>query len=190
MAVTSTMMPLGTPAPDFSLRDPNGVTAARDDFADAPVLLVMFLSNHCPYVQHVREELARLVAEYQGRGVAAVGICSNDAETYPQDSPERMAEDAEKFNFTFPYLVDETQEVAKAYRAACTPDFYVFDRDRALVYRGRMDETRPDRGTPTGDELRAVLDAVLDGREVPDEQYPSVGCSIKWRPGNEPDYWG
>lgn len=189
MAVTSTMMPLGTPAPDFSLPDPNGATVARDDFSHAPVLLVMFLSNHCPYVQHVRGELAKLVREYQERGVAAVAICSNDAETYPDDRPERMAEDADRYGFTFPYLVDATQEVARAYRAACTPDFYVFDRDRRLAYRGQMDGSRPGNDVPVdGVDLRQALDAVLEGRHAPEPQQPSMGCSIKWKPGNEPEY--
>jgi peroxiredoxin len=187
MAISSTMLPLGTPAPDFSLRAIDGSTVALEDFAGAPVLLVIFLCNHCPYVRHVQEELADLAAEYQRRGVGVIGICSNDAGTYPEDAPEELARQAERVGFTFPYLIDETQEVAKAYHAACTPDFFVFDADRTLVYRGQMDDSRPQSDQPvTGHDLRAALDAVLAGEPVPADQHPSIGCGIKWKPGNEP----
>lgn len=186
----STMIPLGTPAPDFSLVNIDGRIVARDDFRDAPALLVIFMCNHCPYVKHVGDALAQLAAEYQQRDVAIVGINSNDASGYPQDSPEQMIHEAEARGYTFPYLYDETQEVAKAYRAACTPDFFVFDADRRLAYRGQMDDSRPDSGIPvTGADLRAALDAVLTGDRVPEPQKPSLGCNIKWKPGNEPDYF-
>lgn len=187
----SQMLPLGTEAPDFCLPDPDGKEYCRDDFADAPALLVMFICNHCPYVKHVREELVRLVEEYQQRGVAAVAINSNDVDSYPEDRPERMEEVAEVYDYTFPFLYDESQEVAKAYRAACTPDFYLFDGDRKLVYRGQMDDSRPGRDVPvTGRDLRAALDALLEGHPAPEEQKPSMGCNIKWKPGNQPDYFG
>ncbi len=186
----STMLPLGTKAPDFSLPNIDGRQVSLSDFEGAPALLVVFMCNHCPYVKHVADALAQLAREYQQRGVAVVGINSNDAEQYPDDSPEKMAEEAAARGYTFPYLYDETQEVAKAYRAACTPDFYVFDKDRTLVYRGQMDDSRPDSGIPvTGADLRAALDAVLEGKPVPAEQKPSIGCNIKWKPGNEPDYF-
>jgi peroxiredoxin len=186
----STMLPLGTPAPDFSLVNIDGQVFARDDFRDAPALLVIFMCNHCPYVKHVADALAQLSAEYQQREVAIVGINSNDASNYPQDSPEQMIHEAEARGYTFPYLYDETQDVAKAYRAACTPDFFVFDADRRLAYRGQMDDSRPDSGIPvTGADLRAALDAVLAGDPVPEPQKPSLGCNIKWKPGNEPDYF-
>ena len=187
----STMLPLGTPAPDFSLPEPaTGKIVSRDDFADAPALLVMFLSNHCPFVKHVRRGLAGLVKEYQAKGVAAVGICANDAASYPDDRPEKMAQEAVNVGYTFPYLYDESQEVAKAYRAACTPDFFLFNKERVLVYRGQMDGSRPGNGVPvTGSDLRAALDAVLERRPVAPVQRPSLGCNIKWKPGNEPDYF-
>lgn len=187
MAETSLMVPLGTPAPPFSLPDTEGQTVALDELRDAPALLVMFICNHCPFVKHVQDALAQLAEEYQRRGVAVVGINSNDAERYPDDAPERMREEASRVGYTFPYLHDETQEVAKAYGAACTPDFFVFDGDQRLVYRGQMDGSRPGNDTPvTGEHLRAALDAVLAGNAVPAEQQPSIGCSIKWKPGNEP----
>ncbi len=186
----STMLELGTEAPDFSLPDVNGKQVSPTDFADAPALLVVFMCNHCPYVIHVADELARLAEEYQRRGVAVVGINANDTSTHPQDSPENMAKEVERRGYKFPYLFDESQEVAKTYRAACTPDFYVFDRRRKLVYRGQMDSSRPGRGVPvTGEDLRAALDAVLDDRPVPPDQKPSMGCNIKWRRGHEPDYY-
>jgi peroxiredoxin len=188
MALTpSAMVPLGTPAPDFRLPDTDGRTVSLADFADAPALLVAFLCNRCPYVQHARTALATLARDYQARGVAVVAINSNDAQTYGDDSPERMRQEKAKARYTFPYLFDETQEVARAYRAACTPDFFLFDRGRRLVYRGQMDSSRPDNELPSdGRDLRAALDAVLAGRQPSPEQVPSVGCNIKWKPGNEP----
>jgi len=187
----STMLPLGTRAPDFSLPNVDGSTVSRSDFAGHPALLVIFLCNHCPYVKHVAAGVAQLARDYQDRGVAVVGISSNDAANYPADSPEQMIHEVENRGYTFPYLYDETQEVAKAYRAACTPDFFVFDRDQKLVYRGQMDSSRPDSGIPvTGADLRAALDAVLAGKPLPADQKPSIGCNIKWRPGNAPDYFG
>ena len=190
MAVDSTMLSLGTPAPGFTLTDPStGKMVSRDDFSAAPALLVMFLSNHCPYVKHVQKELARLVKDYQGRGLAAVGISANDIASHPQDGPEMMAREAAAVGYSFPYLYDETQEAARAYHAACTPDFFLFDRTRKLVYRGQMDGSRPGNGVPlTGSDLRAALDAVLGGTPVPADQKPSRGCGIKWIPGREPDY--
>ena len=187
----STMLPLGTPAPDFSLVNVDGKTVSLADFQGAPALLVVFMCNHCPYVKHVADALAQLAAEYQARGVAVVGINSNDAAQYPADSPEQMVAEAEERGYTFPYLYDDTQEVAKAYRAACTPDFYVFDRNQKLVYRGQMDASRPGSGTPvSGKDLRAALDATLAGKSVPEPHTASIGCNIKWRSGNEPDYFG
>jgi peroxiredoxin len=187
----STMLTLGTTAPPFALPDLDGKTVTLDDFADAKALLVVFMCNHCPYVKHVAAGLAQLAKEYQARGVAVVGINSNDVESYPDDAPAKMAEEAKVRGYTFPYLYDATQEVAKAYRAACTPDFYLFDQDRKLVYRGQMDGSRPGSDVPvTGEDLRAALDAVLAGRTVPAEQKPSLGCNIKWKPGGEPDYFG
>jgi len=191
VAVTSTMLPLGTRAPDFRLPDPSGRVWARDDFAGAPALLVMFLCNHCPYVRHIRDALASATREFQERAVAVVGINSNDIAAYPDDAPERMEEEARAVGYAFPYLFDETQEVASAYRAACTPDFFVFDGGRRLVYRGQFDDSRPaNRRNVTGADLRAAIDAVLTGRAVTLEQQPSMGCNIKWKPGNEPEYFG
>jgi peroxiredoxin len=185
------MLRLGTKAPDFALPDTDGRTVALSDLADARALLVMFICNHCPYVKHVRHELAKLGREYQERGVAVVGINSNDAESYPEDAPGRMKEEKERVGYTFPYLFDETQDVARAYRAACTPDLYVFDGDRRLVYRGQLDDSRPQNAIPvTGRDLRAALDAVLAGRPVGPEQRASIGCNIKWKQGHEPDYFG
>ena len=186
----STMLPLGTKAPDFSLVNVDGQTVARDDFSDAPALLVIFMCNHCPYVIHVADQLAQLAAEYQQRGVAIVGINSNDASKYPQDSPEQMVHEAEQRGYVFPYLFDDDQSVAKAYLAACTPDFFVFDKEQELVYRGQMDSSRPKSETqPTGEDLRAALDKVLAGELPTQEQTPSIGCNIKWKEGNEPDYF-
>jgi peroxiredoxin len=188
----STMLPLGTPAPAFSLPDTvSGATVSLDDFAAAPGLLVMFLCNHCPFVVHVREQLAAFGREYQGKGLAIVAISANDVTSHPADHPDRMREEAARVGYTFPYLFDESQKVAKAYRAACTPDFYLFDRDRKLCYRGQLDDSRPGSDAPvTGRDLRAAADAVLAGEPVPPDQRPSVGCNIKWRPGNAPDYYG
>ena len=186
----STMLPLGTKAPGFSLISTDGPTVSLSDFDGAPALLVMFMCNHCPYVIHVASELARLAREYQERGVAVVGISSNDVAGYPQDSPEQMVHEAESRGYTFPYLFDESQEVAKAYRAACTPDFYVFDKEQRLVYRGQLDSSRPKSDIPlTGEVLRQALDAVLAGQPVAENQTPSLGCNIKWKPENEPDYF-
>jgi peroxiredoxin len=183
------MLPLGTSAPDFSLVDVNGHVVSRGDFGGRP-LLVAFICNHCPFVKHVADAFARLAKEYQARGVSVVGISSNDVAGYPADSPALMAAEAETRGYTFPYLYDETQEVAKAYRAACTPDFYLFDQHHKLVYRGQMDGSRPDSGTPvTGEDLRKALDALLANKPVSPEQRPSIGCNIKWIPGREPDYF-
>lgn len=187
----STMLSLGTKAPDFSLPDTSGKRVSLSDFADAPALLVVFMCNHCPYVKHVAAGLAELVREYQQRGVAVVGINANDAASYPDDAPAKMADEVKLRGYTFPYLCDETQAVAKAYRAACTPDFYLFDRQRRLVYRGQMDSSRPGNNVPvTGGDLRAALDAVLAGKPLATDQKPSIGCNIKWKLGNEPDYFG
>jgi peroxiredoxin len=192
MALTnSTMLPLGTSAPDFSLPDADGKCVALKDFKGAKGLLVIFMCNHCPYVKHIAFALAKLAAEYQKKGIGVVGINSNDTERYPADSPSMMKEEIKSVGYTFPYLMDESQEVAKAYRAACTPDFYLFDKEQKLVYRGRMDGSTPGNNTPTtGNELRAALDAVLEGRPIPREQKSSMGCNIKWKHGNEPDYFG
>lgn len=187
----STMMPLGTKAPEFSLTNVDGKTVSLSDFSDAPALLVMFICNHCPFVKHVADQLAQLGREYMDRGVAIVAINSNDVASHPADSPEQMVAEVEQRGYTFPYLYDETQEVAKAYRAACTPDFFLFDGKRELVYRGQLDSSRPESGIPvTGEDLRAALDAVLAGEKPSSEQRPSLGCNIKWIPGNEPDYYG
>ena len=183
MALTpSTMLPLGTPAPDFALPSTEGETVRLGDFGAAPALVVAFICNHCPYVKHVRKPLRDLAERYQGRGVAFVGISSNDVTTHPDDSPEKMAEEKRSVGYTFPYLYDESQDVARAYHAACTPDFYVFDADHKLVYRGQFDASRPGNDVaPTGDDLAAAIDAVLEGRPVPDDQKPSIGCNIKWK---------
>lgn len=186
----SQMLPLGTEAPAFTLHDCEGEQHSLADAAEAPAVLVMFICNHCPFVKHVREELARIARDYTLRDVAVFAINSNDAEKYPDDSPAKMREEAARWAYSFPYLVDADQAVAKAYRAACTPDFYVFDRERKLVYRGQLDSSRPSNDEPvTGADLRAALDAVLTGAPVPSEQRPSVGCNIKWKPGKEPDYF-
>ncbi|MGH7805578.1 MAG: thioredoxin family protein [Candidatus Binatia bacterium] len=178
----STMVPLGTPAPSFRLADPSGRVFSIEDFRDAPALLVAFICNHCPYVQHIRDGLAAFGRDYAGRGLAMVGINSNDVVAYPDDRPEKMAEEARRAGYAFPYLFDESQEVARAYDAACTPDFFLFDRDRKLVYRGQFDDSRPGNGKPvTGRDLRAACDAVLAGRAVGADQVPSLGCNIKWK---------
>jgi len=188
----STMLPLGTKAPDFSLPDAvSGKTVSLNDFADAKALLVAFICNHCPFVKHVADGFARLAKDYQAKGTAVVAVNSNDVSSHPDDAPEKMKEEAGGRGYTFPYLFDETQHVAKAYKAACTPDFYVFDGDRSLVYRGQMDASRPDSGIPvTGQDLRAALDATLDGRQTAFDQKPSIGCNIKWKLGNAPEYFG
>lgn len=183
------MLALGTVAPDFRLPDTTGKLVSLADFKDAPALVVVFMCNHCPYVKHIRQGLAQFARDYIPRGVAMVGINSNDVVRYPEDSPARMAEEVKAAGYIFPYLFDETQAVAKAYRAACTPDFYVFDAARRLVYRGQFDDSRPGNGIPvTGKDLRAAVEAVLAGKPVSPNQKPSLGCNIKWKPGNEPDY--
>ena len=201
MALTaSTMMALHSPAPDFTLPATDGGELSLQDFADAKVLVVMFICNHCPYVIHIAPALAALAKAYQAQGVQFVAISSNDAEAYPADSFELMAAEKAKQGYPFPYLWDAEQTVAKAFGAACTPDIYVFDEQRKLAYRGQFDETRPHRissgnydssQTPaTGEHLQAALDLLLAGQPVPSEQIPAMGCNIKWRPGNEPDYYG
>ena len=184
MAFTeSTMLDLGTKAPEFDLPDTiSGKNVKLSDIQSDKATVVMFLCNHCPYVIHVNEEIVRLAADYQAKGVRFVGISSNDVENYPQDGPDEMKKHAAAVGYNFPYLYDETQEVARAYDAACTPDFYIFDGDMILVYRGRLDGSRPSNGLPlTGTDLRAALDAVLGGEQVTDRQYPSGGCNIKWK---------
>jgi peroxiredoxin len=191
MALTpSTMLPLGTTAPDFELPDTNGKTVSLAGFKDKPALLVLFICNHCPYVKHLRAGLAQLARDYLPRGAAIVGINSNDVANYSDDSPAKMKEEVKSAGYLFPYLYDETQAVAKAYRAACTPDIYLFDKARKLVYRGQFDDSRPGNGIPvTGKDLRAALDAVLAGKSVSSHQKASMGCNIKWKAGNEPDYF-
>jgi peroxiredoxin len=190
MAVPSTMLALGTKAPDFELPDVvTGRTVSVRDFDAKRTLLVMFICRHCPYVRHVRGELARLGRDFADSELAIVGISSNDPDEYPEDAPESLAAEAREAGYAFPYLFDETQEVAKAYTAACTPDFFLFDADRALVYRGQLDDSRPSNGLPvTGEDLRAAIDAVLSDRPVTQDQRASIGCGIKWRAGNEPAY--
>lgn len=189
LAVNSTMLALETAAPPFSLPEPlTGRTVALEDFARRP-LLVMFLCNHCPYVQHIREGLVQLGRDYEGRGLGMVAISANDAEAYPEDAPEELAREARAHGYAFPYLYDQSQRVARVFTAACTPDFFLFDATHRLVYRGQFDGSRPGSGIPvTGEDLRRAIDAVLAGRAVPAQQLPSLGCSIKWRPGNEPTY--
>ena len=186
MPATSLMVPLGTAAPDFKLPSVAGPHVALPDL-EGPALLVMFLCNHCPYVRHVERQLGAVVAEYAGRDVAAVGICSNDLDAYPTDGLAGMAEQASRAGFGFPYLLDEDQQVAAAYRAMCTPDLFVYDADRRLAYRGAFDDSTPRNGRPvTGALLRDALDRVLEGRPVPEPHRPSMGCSLKWKPGNQP----
>ncbi len=188
--VPSTMRELGTPAPGFSLPEPaTGRTVGLSDFDGARALLVAFLSNHCPFVKHIADRFATVAADYAQRGVAVVAINANDVAGYPADSPAKMKEEVAKRAYAFPYLFDDSQEVAKAYRAACTPDFFLFDGDRTLVYRGQFDASRPSLETPvTGGDLCAAMDAVLAGRQPSADQVPSVGCNIKWKPGNEPGW--
>ena len=186
----STMLALGTSAPDFDLADFDGHRHRLGDFASSPALLVVFTCEHCPFVRHVRAEFARFAREYAPRGLAVVAINSNDLEAYPQDGPDAMREEARAFGYDFPYLLDAQQEVARAYRAACTPDFFLFDAGRRLVYRGQFDDSRPGNGRPvTGADLRRAVDDLLAGRPVDAEQFPSLGCNIKWKPGREPDYY-
>jgi len=191
----STMLDLGHAAPDFNLPSTDGTTVQLSDFSGSKALVVIFMCNHCPYVVHIAPALAPLAQEYMSKGVAFVGINSNDVEAYPADSFEKMVEEKAKRGYPFPYLFDETQAVAQAYSAACTPDIYVFDEKHKLVYRGQFDDTRPTRiasghyesdTKATGKSLQQALDVILSGRSVPDKQYPSIGCNIKWKPGNEP----
>ena len=196
----STMLDLGVKAPSFSLPATDGSTVSLENFKDAKALVVMFICNHCPYVIHIAPTLSQIAAEYSEKGVAFVAINSNDIAAYPADSMDKMVEEKASRNYCFPYLLDETQEVAKAYTAACTPDFYLFDQEQTLVYRGQFDETRPHRissgnydstkAPATGADLCAAMDAVLASAELEGTQYPSLGCNIKWKPGNEPEYFG
>jgi peroxiredoxin len=184
------MLPLGSKAPAFRLPDAHGKPVSLEDFPDALAVVIVFMCNHCPYVKHIRSGLAQLARDYLTRGIAVFGINSNDVTNYPADSPDKMAEEAKAAGYIFPYLYDESQAVAKAYRAACTPDFYVFDRNRALVYRGQFDDSRPANGLPVnGRDIRSALDAVLSSQPVSPHQKPSIGCNIKWKAGNQPDYF-
>ena len=187
----STMiLKLGSKAPDFSLPDTEGNTVALKDYDGAKALLIMFICNHCPYVKHVRKGLVELERYCREKDVAVVGINSNDADNYPQDSPEMMAKERKEWRYGFAYLYDESQEVAKSYGASCTPDFFFFDSDRKLLYRGQMDGSRPGNSVPvTGQDIRAAVDALLEGSEPLKEQIPSLGCNIKWKAGKEPDYY-
>jgi thiol-disulfide isomerase/thioredoxin len=187
----STMVELGTAAPDFNLPDVvTGRAISPDTFKDKKALLVMFICRHCPFVKHIQQELARIGRDYGDKDVAIVAISSNDADTFPEDSPSSLKEMAEELGFGFPFCYDETQQTAKAYEAACTPDFYLFDKGRRLVYRGQLDDSRPGGDIPvTGRDLRAALDAVLDDRPVDENQRASIGCNIKWKAGNEPEYF-
>lgn len=181
----STMLPLGTEAPSFSLQNVDGNTISLSDFKDSKAYLVMFICNHCPFVIHVRDALVQMANDFEVLGVKVLAINSNDPEEYPEDSPVKMKEHAQKYKFTFPYLFDESQNVAKAYQAACTPDFFLFDHKKELVYRGQMDESRPGNSvTPNGKDLRNAVSNLLAGKPVPTDQKPSIGCNIKWRTAN------
>lgn len=184
VATPSAMLPLGTPAPDFSLPDPGGTPHTLDDIAgSAPAFVVMFLSNHCPYVKHIGRELGLVTQRFLARGAAVVGIMSNDVAAYPDDAPPLMATTARSYGWDFPYLYDESQDVARAYSAACTPDLFVFDGQRRLAYRGQFDGSRPSNDMPvTGSDLKAAVDALLAGNSPADDQLPSLGCNIKWKP--------
>lgn len=187
MAIGSFMIPIGTPAPDFSLPSVDGDTVSLADFADSSALVVVFLSNHCPYVRRIENGVGAVLAEYGSRGVASVGICSNDVARYPDDDVDRLREQVERAGLSFPYLIDTGQDVAKTYRAACTPDFFLYDGERRLAYRGQFDTARPGNDLPAdGASLRAAMDDVLAGRVVPEPHVASLGCGIKWLPGNEP----
>jgi thiol-disulfide isomerase/thioredoxin len=184
------MLPLGTQAPDFSLVEPATGKKHSLSESNAPATVIMFICNHCPFVIHVMDELTRLSRDYASKGVAFIAINANDVEKYPQDGPENMAALAREKGWSFPFLFDATQDVAKAYHAACTPDLFVFDKNKKLAYRGQLDDSRPSNGKPvTGADIRAAIDAVLAGRPAAAEQRPSIGCNIKWKPGNEPDYF-
>lgn len=186
----STMPPIGINAPWFALPDTNGLIVSLDDFTNAPGLLVGFICNHCPYVKHLSSGLADFTSFYMGKDLAVVCISSNDAEAYPEDGPDIMARESEEIGYPFPYLYDEDQSVAKAYTAACTPDFFLFNKEKELVYRGQFDGSRPGNELPvTGDDLGAAIDALLEGNPIPENQVPSLGCNIKWKPGNEPEYF-
>jgi thiol-disulfide isomerase/thioredoxin len=186
------MLDLGTHAPDFELPEPKtGQIISLESFNDYPALLVIFMCNHCPYVKHIGSVLAKFAQEYRPKGLATVGINANDVQNYPDDNPEKMVEEAKVQGYAFPYVYDESQKVAKAYKAACTPDFFLFDKSRKLVYRGQFDDSRPGNNLPvTGKDLSVAVDAVLNDRPITSEQRPSVGCNIKWKRGNEPDYLG
>ena len=188
MAVASVMLPLGTLAPSFTLPDVvSGQVYSLDSFTGKSALLVMFLCRHCPYVQHVQDQLTQLGQDYKDTGLGIIAISSNDPAPYPEDAPERLKDLAQRLNWRFPFCFDQTQEVAKAYKAACTPDFYLFNAKRELVYRGQLDDSRPGSNQPvTGRDLRAAIDAVLAGKPVDANQQPSIGCGIKWKPGNAP----
>ncbi len=191
MALTdSTMMPLGTKAPDFNLTDvTSGEKVSLSDLNDNKALLVIFICQHCPYVKHVEDEIARIGKDYQDKGLGLVAISSNDTSSHPADSPQHLKQQAKKLGFNFPYLFDQDQSVAKKYTAACTPDFFLFDGDRELIYRGQLDDSRPGNNIPvTGESLREAIDAFLNDQPVSKEQKPSSGCNIKWKPGNQPDY--
>lgn len=191
VATASTMSPLGSQAPDFRLPDAvTGKTISLDSFAGKKALLVMFLSRHCPFVQHIKDELGRIGRDYSPAEVGIVAISANDVVNYPDDAPEKLKQMAVESGFRFPFCHDETQEVAKSYAAACTPDFFLYDKERRLVYRGQLDDSRPGNGKPVdGRDLRAALEALLAGKPAPVEQKPSLGCNIKWKGGNEPDYF-
>ena len=188
----STMLSLGTKAPEFNLPDTvSGKTISLNDFSDRQGLLVMFICQHCPFVIHVKSELAKLGEDYLPKNLGIVAISSNDVENYPEDSPEKLKAMAEEYSFNFPVCYDETQEVAKAYQAACTPDFFLFDRDLKLAYRGQLDDSRPSLDIPvTGKDLRDAIDSLLANKPIPEPQKPSLGCNIKWKAGNEPEYYG
>jgi peroxiredoxin len=182
---TSTTLLSGAKAPSFRLPDPQGKSVSSEEFSGSPALLVAFICNHCPFVKHIQSSFAALAKEYQARGAAIVAISSNDAVSFPDDGPEKMAEEIRTAGYTFPYLYDESQDVARAYGAVCTPDFFLFDRNHRLAYRGQFDGSRPKNDVPvSGADLRAAFDAVLEGRPVPSDQKTSVGCSIKWKPAN------
>ena len=186
----STMLPLGTEAAEFLLTNVDGRSLSFSDVAGEQGTVVMFICNHCPFVKHIADGLAALGHEYMAKGIGMVAINSNDVAAHPADSPEQMVHESEQRGYPFPYLFDETQEVAKAYGAACTPDFYLFDKNHRLVYRGQFDKSRPDSGVPvTGEDLRAAMDALLESEPLAKPQHPSIGCNIKWRPGNEPQYF-